>query len=199
MFWGTPAGSEGVLTPSPARELWSFNVGTGIVAPITWEQNGEQYVAVVAGWGGAVPLWGGDVAKRVNYLEQGGSVWAFKLHKEFCTAPPARSPFGAQGRRQTRVPIRASCLLFCAGTWQGGRYTRPADQCFERAPESLSAACPSPPCGVAGGGERPLHEPSWVSGQAASTLRERLVGYQGRFPAPIGQDKTCCTIWISRI
>jgi hypothetical protein len=31
--------------------------------------------------GGAVPLWGGDVAKRVNYLEQGGSVWVFKLHK----------------------------------------------------------------------------------------------------------------------
>jgi len=28
-----------------------------------------------------VPLWGGDVAKRVNYLEQGGSVWVFKLHK----------------------------------------------------------------------------------------------------------------------
>ena len=40
-------------------------------APITWEDKGEQYVAVVSGWGGAVPLWGGDVAKKVNYLEQG--------------------------------------------------------------------------------------------------------------------------------
>ena len=26
-----------------------------------------------------MPLWGGDVAKKVNYLEQGGSVWVFKL------------------------------------------------------------------------------------------------------------------------
>ena len=64
------------------KEVWSFNVGTGIVAPpITWEQDGEQYIGVAAGWGGAVPLWGGDVAKRVNMLNQGGSMWVFKLHK----------------------------------------------------------------------------------------------------------------------
>ena len=48
-------------------------------APITWEQDGEQYISVVSGWGGAVPLWGGEVAKKVNFLEQGGSVWVFKL------------------------------------------------------------------------------------------------------------------------
>ena len=41
----------------------------------------EQYVSVVSGWGGAVPLWGGEVAKKVNFLEQGGSVWTFKLMK----------------------------------------------------------------------------------------------------------------------
>ena len=35
-------------------------------------ENGEQYVAVVSGWGGG-SLWGGDVARRVNFLEQGGS------------------------------------------------------------------------------------------------------------------------------
>ena len=28
-------------------------------------------IAVTTGWGGAVPLWGGDVAKRVNFLETG--------------------------------------------------------------------------------------------------------------------------------
>ena len=38
-------------------------------------------LAVVTGWGGAVPLWGGDVAKKVSFLEQGGSVWVFKLVK----------------------------------------------------------------------------------------------------------------------
>ena len=81
-FYGTPEGYFKALDAKSGKELWSFQVGTGIVAPpITWEQDGEQYIAVSAGWGGAVPLWGGDVAKRVNYLEQGGSIWVFKLHK----------------------------------------------------------------------------------------------------------------------
>ena len=48
--------------------------------PVTWQEGDTQYVAVTSGWGGAVPLWGGEVAKKVNYLEQGGSVWVFKLH-----------------------------------------------------------------------------------------------------------------------
>ena len=42
---------------------------------------GTQYVAVASGWGGAVPLWGGEVAKTVKHLNQGGSLWVFKLLK----------------------------------------------------------------------------------------------------------------------
>jgi alcohol dehydrogenase (cytochrome c) len=38
-------------------------------------------VSVVSGWGGAVPLWGGEVAKVVAHLTQGASVWTFKLPK----------------------------------------------------------------------------------------------------------------------
>lgn len=82
VWWGTP---EGFLQAADARTgkiVWKFQTGSGVVAPpVTWEDKGEQYVAVVSGWGGAVPLWGGDVAKKVNYLEQGGSVWVFKLMK----------------------------------------------------------------------------------------------------------------------
>ena len=60
---------------------------SGIVgSPITWEQDGEQWVAIVAGWGGAVPLWGGDVAKAVVNINQGGSVWAFKVPKQLAAA-----------------------------------------------------------------------------------------------------------------
>ncbi|RID97462.1 PQQ-dependent methanol/ethanol family dehydrogenase [Simplicispira hankyongi] len=82
VFHGTPEGFLKALDAKTGKELWSFQTGTGIVAPpVTWEANGEQFIAVTAGWGGAVPLWGGDVAKRVNFLEQGGSVWVFKLHK----------------------------------------------------------------------------------------------------------------------
>jgi alcohol dehydrogenase (cytochrome c) len=82
VFWGTPEGFLKAADAKTGKEVWSFNVGTGIVAPpVTWEQDGEQYVGVAAGWGGAVPLWGGDVAKKVNFLNQGGSMWVFKLHK----------------------------------------------------------------------------------------------------------------------
>lgn len=81
-FYGTPEGYLKAVDAKTGKELWSFQTGSGVVAPpVTWEEDGEQYVAVLSGWGGAVPLWGGDVAKRVHYLEQGGSVWVFKLHK----------------------------------------------------------------------------------------------------------------------
>ena len=82
VFWGTPEGYLKAADAKTGKEVWSFQTGTGVVAPpITWEQDGEQYIGVAAGWGGAVPLWGGDVAKKVNYLNQGGSMWVFKLHK----------------------------------------------------------------------------------------------------------------------
>ncbi|WP_127999395.1 PQQ-dependent methanol/ethanol family dehydrogenase [Piscinibacter defluvii] len=82
VFWGTPEGYLQAADAKTGKVVWKFQTGSGVVAPpVTWEDKGEQYVAVVSGWGGAVPLWGGDVAKKVNYLEQGGSVWVFKLMK----------------------------------------------------------------------------------------------------------------------
>lgn len=80
VFYGTPEGFIKAHDAKTGKELWKFQTGSGVVAPpITWNQDGQQYVAVVSGWGGAVPLWGGDVAKKVNFLEQGGSVWVFRL------------------------------------------------------------------------------------------------------------------------
>ncbi|MEY4753015.1 MAG: hypothetical protein RJA44_690 [Pseudomonadota bacterium] len=82
VFWGTPEGYLQAADAKTGKVVWKFQTGSGVVAPpITWEDKGEQYIAVSSGWGGAVPLWGGDVAKKVNYLEQGGSVWVFKLMK----------------------------------------------------------------------------------------------------------------------
>ncbi|TNF54971.1 MAG: PQQ-dependent dehydrogenase, methanol/ethanol family [Burkholderiales bacterium] len=82
VFWGTPEGYLKAADAKTGKIVWQFQTGSGIVAPpVTWMQDGEQYVSVVSGWGGAVPLWGGEVAKKVNFLEQGGSVWTFKLLK----------------------------------------------------------------------------------------------------------------------
>ena len=82
VFWGTPEGYLKAADAKTGKVVWQFQTGSGVVAPpVTWQQGGEQYVAVVSGWGGAVPLWGGEVAKKVNFLEQGGMVWVFKLAK----------------------------------------------------------------------------------------------------------------------
>ena len=82
VFWGTPHGELKAADAKTGKVLWSFQTGSGIIAPpISWEQDGEQYISVVSGWGGAVPLWGGDVAKQVADITQGGLTWVFKLHK----------------------------------------------------------------------------------------------------------------------
>lgn len=87
VFTGTPEGHLKAFDADTGEELWKFQTGSGIVGqPITWEMDGEQYIAVSSGWGGAVPLWGGEVAKKVNYLNQGGSVWVFKLPKQLASA-----------------------------------------------------------------------------------------------------------------
>jgi alcohol dehydrogenase (cytochrome c) len=82
VFTGTPEGYLKAFDAKTGQELWKFNTGSGVVgSPVTWEQDGEQYIAVMSGWGGAVPLWGGEVAKAVQHINQGGSLWVFKLPK----------------------------------------------------------------------------------------------------------------------
>ncbi len=59
--------------------LWQFFAGTGIVAPpVTYEIDGEQYVAVAAGWGGAFVLIYGGVP-RIEHQTPTGRVLVFKL------------------------------------------------------------------------------------------------------------------------
>ena len=76
VFTGTPEGKFLAFDDETGEILWSFQTGSGIVGqPITWEQNGEQYVSVISGWGG-------EVAKKVNFLNQGGMLWTFRLPRE---------------------------------------------------------------------------------------------------------------------
>jgi alcohol dehydrogenase (cytochrome c) len=82
VFTGTPEGYLKAFDAKSGEELWKFNTGSGVVgSPVTWTQDGEQYVAVMSGWGGAVPLWGGEVAKTFKDISQGGALWVFKLAK----------------------------------------------------------------------------------------------------------------------
>ena len=82
VFTGNPEGYLMAFDARTGEMKYKFQTGSGIVgSPITWEQGGEQYLTIVSGWGGAVPLWGGEVAKTVKKFNQGGTVWTFKLPK----------------------------------------------------------------------------------------------------------------------
>ena len=65
VFQGNGDRKFAAYNATDGRMLWSFNTQTGIVAaPITYAVNGVQYVAVMAGWGGAWPMLGGQLAQQ---------------------------------------------------------------------------------------------------------------------------------------
>ena len=71
--------------------LWETDVQMGTIAgPVSYEIDGEQYVAFVAGWGGAAGIWSWVPCadgKRANT----GRLLAFKLDGK-AELPPAHSP-----------------------------------------------------------------------------------------------------------
>ena len=83
VFQGTADGRFLALSADAGRLLWEFHTGEGIIAaPITWSADGVQYVTVVAGWGGAFALAGGDAARQGGYTDQTGRVFTFALYEQ---------------------------------------------------------------------------------------------------------------------
>lgn len=57
VFQGAADKTFSAYRASDGKKLWSFNADAGIIAaPITYSVKGEQYVAVLSGTGGALPL-----------------------------------------------------------------------------------------------------------------------------------------------
>ena len=57
VFQGRADGVLAAYRASDGKQLWTFDAGTGIMAPpVTYLVNGVQYVSVMAGWGGASGL-----------------------------------------------------------------------------------------------------------------------------------------------
>ena len=56
VFQGNQSSEFSAYDAASGEKLWSFGAQTGVVAPpISYSVGGEQYVAVLAGWGGAFP------------------------------------------------------------------------------------------------------------------------------------------------
>jgi len=77
LFVGQIDGRTLAMDAATGDVLWEFQTGSGIAgAPVTYEVDGEQYVAVIAA--GSTNPYGGSVT-------QGDSLWAFKLGGTYTT------------------------------------------------------------------------------------------------------------------
>ena len=78
VFSGQLTGEFEAFDADSGKKLWHYQTGSGIEGqPITWEQDGVQYVAVASGIGGVYSLFSGD--PRLAAIPPGGSLTVFAL------------------------------------------------------------------------------------------------------------------------
>jgi alcohol dehydrogenase (cytochrome c) len=78
VFSGQLTGEFEAFDADSGKKLWQFQTGSGIEGqPVTWQQDGVQYVAVASGYGGVYSLFSGD--ERLAKVPPGGSLWVFAL------------------------------------------------------------------------------------------------------------------------
>ncbi len=77
---GDAAGNFNVYRADSGVKLWSTFAQSGIIAaPSTFEVGGEQYIAVLSGWGGSYALSGGKAAAMSGNLRNVSRLLVFKL------------------------------------------------------------------------------------------------------------------------
>ncbi|MEN9719086.1 MAG: hypothetical protein RIQ99_1964, partial [Pseudomonadota bacterium] len=94
VFQGNADGYFVAYSADKGTKLWSFPVQTGVIAaPITYMVDGEQYVAIMAGWGGVWDVATGIVAKKSAAAQNVSRLLVFKL--------------GAKGQLPAMKPLAA--------------------------------------------------------------------------------------------
>ena len=83
VFSGSADGHFMAFDAKTGKVLWSSEkLSSGIIGvPTTYTVDGKQYLAVWAGWGGATPIWGGEMAQdpAVKNIPTGGHLYVFSL------------------------------------------------------------------------------------------------------------------------
>jgi quinohemoprotein ethanol dehydrogenase len=89
VFEGTGYGQFEAFRADTGEKIWSAATQSGIIAgPISYMVNGEQYIAILAGWGGVMPLAAGEVARQSPPMNNVPRMLAFKLGGK-ASLPPA--------------------------------------------------------------------------------------------------------------
>jgi quinohemoprotein ethanol dehydrogenase len=129
VFEGTAEGKFAAYSSKDGKQVWSFDAGNGILAaPCTYSIDGEQYVAVMVGFGGATPLfqhWATNGQPRLA-----GRILVFKLGGAD-TAPayvkPAPIAINLTGVSSTGDPKSGALVyhqncIWCHSSNASGRY-----------------------------------------------------------------------------
>jgi alcohol dehydrogenase (cytochrome c)/quinohemoprotein ethanol dehydrogenase len=89
VFEGTAGGNFEAYRADNGEKRWSFDAQTGVMAgPVSYTVNGEQYIAVLAGWGGVFPLATGEVSFKSGRVRNISRMLVFKLGGKASLPPP---------------------------------------------------------------------------------------------------------------
>ena len=85
---GNAAGDFGAYRADNGQKLWSMSAQSAVMAaPVSYAVDGEQYIAVLAGWGGIYPLTQGKGAAQSGNTRNISRVLVFKLGGEVRLPP----------------------------------------------------------------------------------------------------------------
>src|SRR6516165_5530578 len=81
VFQGNAAKEFAAYDATSGAKLWSMAVQTGVIAaPVTYSIKGQQYIAVLAGWGGAWALAPGILSQVAGPMRNVSRLLVFKLN-----------------------------------------------------------------------------------------------------------------------
>ncbi len=80
VFAGQPDGEVFALDAKSLQKVWSFHTGAGVNAPpMTFTVDGKQYIAILAGVGGAWDKWFIDSTPSLKKMQPGSMLYVFGL------------------------------------------------------------------------------------------------------------------------
>ena len=91
VFMGAADGTFSAFDAKTGERLWSVQTGLGIIAaPVTYEVDGVQYVAVMAGYGGGVIAGDYDAQSAIARYQNAGKLLVFRVGGGPVPKPDAR-------------------------------------------------------------------------------------------------------------
>lgn len=117
VFQGTADQKFKAFHAETGEELWSFVTQTGVIAPpVTFTVEGEQYVAVQAGWGGGFGIASGlkpppgPARSRILTFKLGGTHQLPAVPERIIYEPPARKDVSEEVLSKGNELYRTYCL-----------------------------------------------------------------------------------------